>query len=336
MLKSGINPEPVRGVLENPLEVACKKTGREAEKIVDLLLSHGAEGNENTVQIFPLLQACTWSDARMVKLLLEHDHTMLEQTNKFGENPLHCAAKNFKHGESVMEYLFNNFEIAYKLISCKDVNGTEPLGVNPCHCCKILSKLFTNGGDLNKTYERFYGYLPGLNPTCSGEKVCPMRRAQNILAKVGYIFNSNFMWELEHHEAYYQCTPELATQDVKLLEAEFKILDSEKMFGNKTLLQFLLASRSETNIFAKNKNIILNFLRKDKMKFYDGLIKFKLFKASNRLHLIGSSYEKFSNIIHMSLPLHIFENISIFFNDVELSDLIKVEPAMTKDNFIEQ
>lgn len=213
LLDSGINPEPVAGALTNPLELACEKKGREAVKIVKIMLVRGAEGNDQTPEIFPLYRACLWSNLSMFKMLLERDSTMLEKTNTFGENVLHLDARNLEEGASIIRYILQEFECGFKLLTTKDENGLEPHGAWPCLSCNVLAEIALNGGNLNAMRNKFPGHTRGIISNCNGDKIYPLRVAQKVLATVGYIFNRELELELGYHENYNQLTSDLDEED---------------------------------------------------------------------------------------------------------------------------
>lgn len=320
-MKSGTNPEPDPVVLEYPIEVACSQKGPEAEKIVKLLLFHGAEGDDDALPVFPLLKAYIWSDVSMVNLLLEHDPNLLKKTDQFKENALHCAALNLAEGVDILDFLLKNFDHAYHMITEKNVHGGEPTGVYPLLNCKFLSKSALNGGNPNFSLSNVAGQFPGIIPKCKGEEMCPLRLAQLTLAKTGYFFDSNIDRDLVFHENYNNFSSELAAEDKNKFEAEFLILNCKKIFHTQTLLSFLRANRLQTNRFAKNDRIIKIFMAKEKIYFFEGLITSKMSKACKRLELYEFVYENFSIAIGMILPQDIFEYISKFFTNAELENL---------------
>lgn len=320
LLKLDVSLSAASNIPETPLDIACHYQGKQAKKIVDLLIAYGAETwNLNP----PAFTACTWSDLKMVKHLLKRDPDAVLKHNDFGENIIHCAAKNFNHGARIIRYIFHKFGCR-QLLQEKEEDGLEPQVVLPRLRCEILGLIALNGGNFGTKPST--KILPGFLQDCTKDhQNCPMRIAETALSKIGYEVNSKILLELDFHEAYNNC-PKLLTRDVlEKLDRELEILAQENLFGNYSAYGFLISKRSTTNCYAKNEKKILRYLGAVELYFYEGLIREKLERSSKRLKLFIQSYDMFFVVIGTTLPSLIFDKISIYLNDTELNNIINVQ-----------
>lgn len=311
------------GMLETPLEIACRQQGKKSEEIVDLLLAYGAD---NIARKIPrmLMTACTWSDLNMVKRLIEHDPTIVQVKNQYEENVIHCSAKNFFHGAKLLEYFLDEFE-CFELLDEHEENDLLPQVISTRLSCKILSIIVLNGGNLNCNDNRFKA-CPGFLPNCvTKTKNCPMRIAQVLLEKIGYKLNQKTLLELKFHEQLNNIPSNLTVEVQEEIDQSLDILNGRKLFINQTMLEFLMGDRSKTNNFAINEELIRQFLEKENINLYKGIIKSKLSKSLKRLNLPNDCYEKMYYVMELHLPLFIFEKISVFLNNLDLNSILKIE-----------
>lgn len=316
----------IPGLPETPLELASGKNGPRAEEIVDLLVAHIADQIDVETIFKMIYYACIFSQLSMVKHLIEKDPTAVGLQNNQGENIFHAAVMNFFHGPGIISYVLENHNV-HELLGAKNKSGLEPhMSYNQINC-QSLQAIVLNGADFNGSDKR--PYFPR---GCSSRQSCPVRLAVKIFNLLNYKFDDKFIMELDFHETRNQLLGNLSKRIAGKLATEFKILKQEKIFGKLTALNFLLANRLEINSYAKNVEEINRFVADHSITLFKGLIKSKIIRSINRFNMYEEAYDKFSKLIHGSLPLLIFEKISLRLKNMDLENILLAEQELCVKN----
>lgn len=309
--------EDIPTLPENPLVLACRAKGAKAERIVELLLAHVAHKIQDEMLVKMSFQACTWSGLSMVKLLEGHAANISSATNYHGDNLFHAAGKNFDHGADIMSYFLDHHNL-YEHLWAKNLEGFEPQSEFQRMTCKNLQEIALNGRDFNNCTK-----VPTFAYKCSSRKFCPMRLAEKIFSLLNYQLQGYVMMGLEHHETENRLLANLTEETQIQLTMQFSLLDQEIIFGKKTALEFLMANRRQTNIFAKNIDAVNDFLANRPSNFFKGLIKSKLIKSQKRLELFERAREKFIMVITETyIPELAFYKISVFLTNLDLINIV--------------
>lgn len=305
----------------SPLELASQQKGANAVEIVEILLAHRSETIDEKILFRMLMTAAMLSQLSMVQFLTDRLPNFASQRTNDGENILHASVRNHSAGSGIIANMLHHHNL-HALLWEKNNQGHEPHLAFHRVNCKTLKVLLLNGSNFSGAK------IPSFADSCSSGSLCPMRLAQKILALLNYKLDVKVQMELDFHETKNQLLGNLTDEIQALVNDEFYYLTSQTIYNKKTLFDFLVSSRSESIIFAKNADSIRYTLARQDMTFCRGLIKAKLMKAQERLDLFEDSKEGFAVVIFQHLPRLIFKKLSGFLNNNDLRNLIRAELVM--------
>lgn len=330
LIELGCSLDAAPGIPETPLELACRLRGKPAEEILNLLLAYGADimSHEQYARVFTY--ACTWGNLAIVRHLSSSDPEVINKTNVFGENAIHCASKNYSEGSEIIRFLLKTFN-CFDLVWARDNDGLEPQLSMARLNCEILALIALSGGNLNDDGKNGRKY-PSFAASCSSTELCPMRLAMMVLEKINFKFDQNISLELAFHEAHNRFLLNVPLTVQVDLDKEFQLITTYKLYGNQTPYNFLTSNRLQIENFEKNEDSIRDFLKNKKLKFYENLLESKLCQSIKRTNFREEAYEKFSILVASFLPQMIFEKVSLLCNNNELRKIIMAELEIPKKN----